>query len=62
MFGIVETGSNLIVKVSDWVSKRKTSELIEKYVEQVFAMVTDGYVKYPFFGERQQVYPRNSRS
>ena len=51
VFGIVETGGNVIVKVTDWVSKRNASKLIDAHVEKGSTMVTDGYAMYAFLSK-----------
>src|SRR6202000_420353 len=51
VFGIAETGGKVIVKVTDWVTKRKAQELIEKHVSEGSTMVTDGYSMYAFLGQ-----------
>lgn len=51
VFGIVETGGNVIVKVTDWVTKKKAQELVNKYVTKGSTMVTDGYAMYAFLGK-----------
>src|ERR1700749_3597781 len=54
VFGIAETGGKVIVKVTDWVTKRKAQELIEKHVSEGSTMVTDGYAMYAFLGKDDQ--------
>lgn len=51
VFGIVETGGKIVVKVTDWVTRRKAQELIEKHVVEGSTMVTDGYAMYAFLGK-----------
>jgi len=51
IFGIVETGGNVIVKVTDWVTRNEAKELIEKHVAEGSNMVTDGYAMYAFLGQ-----------
>jgi transposase-like protein len=50
VFGIVETGGKVVVKVSTWMTKRMAQELIEKHVQEGSNMVTDGYSMYAFLG------------
>ena len=51
VFGIVETGGKIIVKVSDWVTKARAKELIEAHVKEGSTMVTDGYAMYAFLSK-----------
>jgi len=51
VFGIVETGGKVIVKVTDWVSKTRAKELIDQHVAKGSTMVTDGYSMYAFLGQ-----------
>jgi transposase-like protein len=51
VFGIIETGGKVIVKVTDWVSKKLAKDLIEKHVAEGTNMVTDGYAMYAFLGQ-----------
>lgn len=51
VFGIAETGGKVIVKVTDWVTKKKAKELIDKHVAEGSNMVTDGYSMYAFLGQ-----------
>jgi len=51
VFGIVETGGKVIVKVTDWVSKKTAADLINKHVEHGSTMVTDGYAMYAYLGK-----------
>lgn len=51
VFGIVETGGKVIVKVTEWVSKDKAADLINKHVTTGATMVTDGYGMYAFLGK-----------
>lgn len=48
VFGIVETGGKVIVKVTPWVTKKSAKELIDTYVSKGSTMVTDGYTMYAF--------------
>ena len=50
VFGIVETGGNVVVKVTYWVSKKNAKELIEKHVSEGSNTVTDGYAMYAYLG------------
>lgn len=51
VFGIVETGGKVIVKVSEWVTKKEAKGLIEKHVAEGSTMVTDGFSMYAFLGK-----------
>ena len=51
VFGIVETGGKVVVKVTDWVTKRNASKLIDSHVEKGATMVTDGYAMYAFLSK-----------
>lgn len=51
VFGIVETGGKVIVKVSELVSKKKAQELINKYVETGSTMVSDSYTMYAYLSK-----------
>jgi transposase-like protein len=51
VFGIAETGGKVIVKVTNWVSKKSAKDLIEKHVAEGANMVTDGYAMYAFLGQ-----------
>lgn len=51
VFGIVETGGKVIVKVTDWVSKKNAGKLIDAHVEKGSTMVTDGFAMYAFLSK-----------
>jgi len=51
VFGIVETGGKVVVKVSTWVNKKEAKGLIEKHVQEGSNMVTDGFSMYAFLGK-----------
>jgi transposase-like protein len=51
VFGIVETGGKVVVKVTDWVTKKHAKELIEAHVEKGSTMVTDSFAMYAFLGQ-----------
>lgn len=51
VFGIVETGGKVVVKVTQWVTKRHAQDLIEKHVEKGSTVTTDGYAMYAFLGK-----------
>ncbi len=51
VFGIIETGGKVVVKVTDWVTKRNAQKLISQHVEKGSTMVTDGYAMYAFLGK-----------
>jgi transposase-like protein len=51
VFGIVETGGKVVVKVTDWVSKKRAKELIDSHVQKGSTMVTDAYAIYAFLSK-----------
>lgn len=51
VFGIIETGGKVVVKVTDFVSKKKAKELINAHVEKGATMVTDGCAMYAYLGK-----------
>jgi hypothetical protein len=54
VFGIVESGGNVVVKVTNWVSKKNAKELIDRHVAKGSTMVTDGYVMYAYLGQDEK--------
>lgn len=48
VIGIVETGGQVVVNVSQFVSKKEVKGLIERHIEKGSTMVTDGYVIYGY--------------
>ena len=54
VFGIIETNGRVIVKVTDWVTKKRAKELIDTHVEKGSTMVTDGFAMYAFLGKGSQ--------
>lgn len=54
VFGIVETGGKVVVKVTDWVSKKNAKALIEKHVETGSTVTTDGYTMYAYLGRDEK--------
>lgn len=48
VFGIIETGGKVIVKVSPWVTKKNAKALIDQHVANGSTMVTDGFSMYAF--------------
>jgi len=54
VFGIGETGGKIVVKVTDWVTKKTVKELIEKHVVEGSTMVTDGYAMYAYLGQDER--------
>jgi transposase-like protein len=48
VIGIVETGGNVMVRVSQWVTKKEMKELIDENVQKGSIMVTDGYAMYAY--------------
>jgi hypothetical protein len=51
IFGIAETGGKVVVKVTDWVTRKKAADLIEKHVAEGANMKTVGYAMYAFLGQ-----------
>ena len=51
VFGICETGGKVVVKVTNWVSKKSAKDLIEKHIADGTNIVTDGYAMYAFLGQ-----------
>lgn len=51
VFGIVETGGSVVVKVSAWVTKKEAVKLVDTYVEKGSTMVTDSYAMYAFLSK-----------
>lgn len=56
VFGILETGGNVVVKVEQWVSKKEAKTLIDKHVSANSTMVTDGYVMYAYLGQDEKFH------
>lgn len=54
VFGIAETGGNIVVKVSEWVTKKHAKELVNQYVEKGSTMVTDSYTMYAFLSKENE--------
>lgn len=48
VIGIVETGGKVVVYVSNWVTKKRVKELIDKHIEKGSTMVTDGFGIYAY--------------
>jgi transposase-like protein len=48
VIGILETGGNVTVKVSPWVTKNAVKDLIAQNVQKGSTMVTDGYAMYAY--------------
>jgi hypothetical protein len=48
VIGIVETGGNVTVKVTEWVNKKYVQNLIAENVQSGSIMVTDGYAMYAY--------------
>jgi transposase-like protein len=48
VIGIVETGGNVMVRVSKWVTKKEVKDLIDENVQKGSIMVTDGYAMYAY--------------
>jgi transposase-like protein len=48
VIGIVETGGKVVVKVSEWVTKKNVKALIDENVQKGSIMVTDGYAMYSY--------------
>lgn len=51
VFGIAETGGKVVVKVSDWVTKKEAKGLVDTYVEKGSTMVTDSFAMYAFLSK-----------
>jgi transposase-like protein len=51
VFGIVETGGKVVVKVTNWVSKKNAKKLIDQHVEKGATITTDGYAMYAYLGQ-----------
>lgn len=56
VFGICQTGGNVVVKVSEWVTRKQAEELIGKHVEIGSTMVTDGYAMYAYLGHDEKFH------
>jgi transposase-like protein len=54
VFGIIETGGRVVVKVSEFVSKKKARELIDQHVEKGSTMVTDGFAMYAYLSKGKE--------
>ncbi len=54
VFGIVETGGKVVVKVSEWVTKKQAKDLIAQYVQKGSTMVTDGHVMYGYLSKEKE--------
>lgn len=54
VFGIVETGGKVVVKVTEWVTKKHAKELIDQHVQKGSTMVTDGYAMYAFLKTKSE--------
>jgi transposase-like protein len=48
VIGVIQTGGKVVVKVSDFVSKRTAKKIIDAHVEKGSTMVTDGYAMYAY--------------
>lgn len=51
VFGIVETGGKVVVKVSDWVRKKEAQKLINSYVARGSTICTDSFAMYAFLSK-----------
>jgi transposase-like protein len=51
VFGIVETGGKVVVKVSAWVNKKEATSLVDTYVQKGSTMVTDSFAMYAFLSK-----------
>lgn len=51
VFGICEKGGKVVVKVSDWVTKKEASKLIDTYVQKGSTMVSDSFAMYAFLSK-----------
>lgn len=54
VIGIIENGGKVVVKVSDYVSKKEAKRIIDTHVEKGSTMVTDGYAMYAFLSRGTQ--------
>lgn len=54
VFGIIETGGKVMVKVSQWVTKKKAAELVEAHIAKDATMVTDGLAIYGFIAKKNE--------
>jgi transposase-like protein len=54
VFGIAETGGKVVVKVTDWVTKKFAKELIDQYVQRGSTMVTDGFAMYGYLSKDEK--------
>lgn len=54
VFGIIETGGTVVVKVSEWVTKKNAEKLIDEYVAKGSTMVTDSYSMYAFLSRSNE--------
>lgn len=48
VIGVVETGGNVVVKVSQWVTRKEVKGIIDTHIEKDSNMVTDGYAMYAY--------------
>jgi transposase-like protein len=51
VIGIVETGGKVVVKVTEWVSKKEVKKLIDQYVQKGSTMVTDSFGMYAYLSK-----------
>lgn len=54
VFGIIETGGKVVVKVSEFISKKEAKKIIDQHVAQSATMVTDGYAMYAYLSRGTQ--------
>lgn len=54
VFGIIENGGKVVVKVSEWVSKKEAKEIVHRHVQEGSTMVTDGFSMYAFIARGNQ--------
>lgn len=56
VFGMVETGGKVVVKVSEWVTKKQAQALISKHVAEGSTMVSDGHIMYAYLGDDEKFH------
>lgn len=54
VIGVVETGGKVMVKVSDFVSKKLVKSIIDQHIAKGSTMVTDGYAMYGFLKNNKE--------
>ena len=51
VFGIIETGGQVVVQVSEWVTKKNAQKLIDPYVQKGSTMVSDSLGLYAYLSK-----------